>query len=349
MDPQNVALWRPSRAARFTVGPAPYTHPGPGEVVVRVGAVALNPVDNLPALGYRFGMPWLTFPAILGGDVAGEVVEVGPGVDRIRVGDRVLGMAAGREKDRNSPAEGGFQQYVVLLQQLVSPIPDELPFERAAVLPLTLSTAATGLFQRDHLGLTLPAATPVGRSETVLIWGGSTSVGTNGIQLARCAGYRVLATASPRNFDYVRSLGAEAVVDYHDKNAADRIVDLLGESELAGTLAVGSQSVTAAARIASRVPGSRRIATATLGPAERLRAARLRRKGIQLSLIWGGALKDDEVAPAIFGGFLPAALRDGRYRTAPEPTIAGHGLDAIPDALRRLRSGVSATKLVVSL
>jgi hypothetical protein len=66
-------------------------------------------------------------------------------------------------------------------------------------------------------------------------------------------------------------------------------------------------------------------------------------------LIWGGTLKDDEVAPAIFGDFLPAALRDSRYRTAPEPTIAGHGLDAIPDALRRLRSGVSATKLVVSL
>ncbi len=137
--------------------------------------------------------------------MAGEVVEAGPGVTRLRPGDRVLGMAAGLERSRNRAAEGAFQKYTVLMQSLVSPIPDELSFEQAAVLPLTLSTAATGLFQQDHLALPLPVIDPPDRRQTVLVWGGSTSVGSNGIQLARCAGYRVITTASPRNFGYVRA------------------------------------------------------------------------------------------------------------------------------------------------
>jgi hypothetical protein len=88
------------------------------------------------------------------------------------------------------------------------------------VLPLALSTAAAGLFQQDHLALPLPAINPINppdRKETVLVWGVSTSVGSNAIQLARCAGYRVLATASPHNSGYVRSLGAPAAASTPDR------------------------------------------------------------------------------------------------------------------------------------
>ncbi|WP_432836503.1 zinc-binding dehydrogenase [Dactylosporangium sp. CA-092794] len=108
---------------------------------------------------------------------------------------------------------------------------------------LSLSTAATGLFQADHLGLPLPTIDPPERGETVLVWGGSTSVGSNGIQLARGAGYRVVTTASRRNFDYVRSLGAEAAVDYHDRDAVDQVIAAIGPGPLAGTLAIGNGSV----------------------------------------------------------------------------------------------------------
>lgn len=197
------------------MGPAPCTRPGADEIVVRAHAVAVNPVDGLPGWAYRVILPWLTFPAVVGSDVAGEVVEVGANVTRLRPGDRVVGHAFGVERSQNRAAEGAFQHYVVLMQHMVTPIPDDMAFERAAVLPLTLSTAATGMFQRDHLGLRMPSVDAAGRDETVLVWGGSTSVGSNAIQLARCAGYRVVTTASPRNFDYVRSLGAAAAVDYH--------------------------------------------------------------------------------------------------------------------------------------
>ena len=192
MPDQNTALWRPKRGARFEVSPAPYTPPGADQIVVRARALAVNPIDGLPGFAYRIVLPWLRFPAIVGSDVAGEVAEVGPGVTRLRTGDRVTGHALGVEQSHNRPAEGAFQHYVVLMQHMVSAIPDSLSFEQASVLPLALSTAASGMFQKDQLGLTLPSASPADLAETVLVWGGSTSVGSNAIQLARNAGYRVV-------------------------------------------------------------------------------------------------------------------------------------------------------------
>ncbi|MCO5997351.1 zinc-binding alcohol dehydrogenase family protein [Actinoallomurus sp. WRP9H-5] len=315
-------------------------------------AIAVNPVDGIPGFLYRLALPWLTFPAVIGSDVAGEVVEVvevGAGVTRLQPGDRVLGHAFGVEKSQNRAAEGAFQHYVVLLQHMVSSIPDPLSFEQAAVLPLALSTAATGLFQRDHLGLALPGADPVDRHETVLVWGGSTSVGSNAIQLARNAGYRVVAAASPHNLDYLRSLGAAGAVDRRSRTAVDEIVELIGDTPLAGTLAIGSGSLVPAVAIASRTTGGKRIASAEPALVTRLRGPRARRPGVRVSGIWGGTLKDNEVGPAIYADFLPAALATGAYRAAPDATVVGDGLARIPDALRQLRGGVSAKKLVVTV
>jgi NADPH:quinone reductase-like Zn-dependent oxidoreductase len=346
---ENTALWLHKKGDRFRVGPAPYTPPGPGEVVVRVRAVAVNPVDAIPGFAYRFVAPWMRFPMIVGGDVAGEVVETGSGVTRLHPGDRVAGLAAGMEENRNRAAEGAFQTYAVLMAHMVSPIPDDLPFEQAAVLPLTLSTAATGLFQEDHLALPLPTIDPPDRGETVLVWGGSTSVGSNAIQLARGAGYRVVATASPRNFDYVRSLGAAESVDYHGGDAVEKVIRAIGDSPLAGGLAIGSGSLSKVLRIASRVPGRRRVASAQPDRIVRLQLLGRPRHGVHVSGIWGGTLKDNEVGPAVFADYLPRALAHKQYRAAPPADVAGDGLDQIPAALDRLRRGVSASKLVVRI
>ncbi|MDP9028503.1 MAG: zinc-binding alcohol dehydrogenase family protein [Actinomycetota bacterium] len=349
MTDDNLALWLPRRGGNLTVGPAPHTPAGSGEVVVRVRAVAINPLDAMSGFIYRVGFPWVSFPAIIGADVSGEIVEVGSGVTRFAPGDRVLGYATGLEKSRNASAEGGFQRYVVLLQQLVSPIPDSLSFEDAAVLPLTLSTAAVGLFQKDQLGLALPRRDAAERGETVLVWGGSTSLGSNAIQLARNAGYRVVATASSRNFDYVRSLGAESAVDYHSATAVDDLVATIGNSPLAGTIAIGNGSIRPSIRVAARTGGSRRVTSAMVGPLISLEALRARTVGVHVSTIWGGSLKDNEVGPAIFADFLPGALASGSYRAAPPATVVGQGLEAIPAAIEQFKAGVSASKLVVTI
>ncbi len=370
---ENTALWLSSKCMPLAVGPAPLPQPGAGEIAVRARAVAVNPMDRLTQTVGDIITPYIKYPMVPGSDVAGEVVAIGEGVARFRIGDRVVGYAAGSDKTRNRAAEGAFQAYVVLLAHMASPLPDELSFEDAAVLPLGLATAACGLFQRDFLALGVPSATPATTGRTLLVWGGSTSVGSNAIQLAVAAGYDVVATASPRNFDYVKRLGALAAFDYRGSTAvADLIVALRGR-QLAGAIAIGAGSARACIDVLGGCEGNRFVALATPPasfdnvPAGRGRwralapgiarmvagnvalALRARRKRVRTKFIWGSALVGNEVGPMIFDAFLPAALAERRYVAAPGAQVIGHGLDAIPDALERQRRGVSAAKLVVTL
>jgi NADPH:quinone reductase-like Zn-dependent oxidoreductase len=172
----NVAAYiTHAKAHPFEVGSAPVWAPGENEILVKNQAVAINPVDG--NLQYTAFFP-LKYPTVLGQDVAGEVVAIGPGVTRFEVGDRVIGhatsMISGRQQD------GGFQRYTTLQTNLVSPIPAKMAYETAVVLPLGLSTASAGLFQKNFLNLQLPqepAREPTGK--TLLIWGGASSVGSN--------------------------------------------------------------------------------------------------------------------------------------------------------------------------
>lgn len=347
--PQRAALWLPSWRGASQVSSAPARSPAEHEIVVRSRAVAVNPIDGLNGFARRIVLPWLRYPTVLGTDVAGEVVGVGSAVSRFRVGDRVLGHAAGAERSRNRAAEGAFQTHVVLLEHLATRIPDELPFPAAAVLPLALSTAAAGLFERDQLALELPTASVTARDDVVLVWGGSTSVGLNAVQLARGAGYQVIATASPHNFALLGELGASACFDYHRADVAEQIVSHLAGRDLAGIVAIGAGSLRQAIRISRAAAGPRRVASAAPNPVTSLRAALARRHGVAVSAIWGGTPVDSFVGPAIYANFLSAALADGRYRAAPPPLVTGDGLASIPAALERLRLGVSAQKVVVTL
>jgi NADPH:quinone reductase-like Zn-dependent oxidoreductase len=370
---ENNALWLNARRAPFTVGPAPYTAPGANEIVVRVRALAVNPFDRAIRTIGDIITPWIKYPFITGSDIAGEVVDIGGAVTRFRVGDRVLGYAAGSDKQRNRAAEGAFQDYVVLLAHMTAPIPDAMKFEDACVLPLGLSTAACGLFQQDFLAMNAPSAAPAPTGKTLLVWGGSTSVGCNAIQLAVAAGYDVITTASPRNFAYVKRLGARAAFDYRSKTVIADIVGALRGHEVAGALAIGSGSSAACIDILGACEGNRFVAMATPPtsfdnvPAGRGRPRRLapaiarmligtatlalkaRRRGVRTKMIWGSTLIANEVGPMIFEAFLPTALAEGRFIAAPSATVVGTGLAQIPIALERQRQGVSATKLVVRL
>lgn len=131
----NAAAYLTAPKARpLEVGPASYSAPGHGEVTVRNHAVAINPIDRLKQEKGNFLYSWLKYPAILGIDLAGEVVEVGKGVTRFKIGDRVLGFANGIDKARNKHAECAFQRYTVLPENLASPIPDTRSFEQAAAV-----------------------------------------------------------------------------------------------------------------------------------------------------------------------------------------------------------------------
>jgi NADPH:quinone reductase-like Zn-dependent oxidoreductase len=369
---ENIALWLMSKRGSFSVGPAPVEGPDKGEILIQVKAIAVNPFERMIQTVGDLITSWIAYPAILGTDVSGEVVAIGAGVSRFRVGDRVVGFAAGTEKGHRS-AEGAFQTHVILAERVTAPIPEGLSFVAASVLPLGIATAAAGLFQRDFLSMRPPSELPALANETLVVWGGSTSVGCNAIQLAVAAGYDVIATSSLHNSDYLRELGARMVFDRRDPKTVFAIIEALRGRKVCGAIAVGPGSAHACLSILAASEGNRFIAMATPPvsfddvPAGRGRWRKLlpvlagivagnialtlkaRFAGVRAKFIWGGAPVANEIGPMIFNQFLPAALRDGRYQAAPHADVIGKNLEAIPLALERQRRGVSATKLVIQL
>jgi NADPH:quinone reductase-like Zn-dependent oxidoreductase len=122
---------------------------------------------------FKFPYPW-----IFGVDVAGTIVQLGSGVTRFKIGQRVIGHCDSLLTRKKTNAS--FQLYTTCMELLVAEVPDSIPLSHAAVLPLAVSTAATGLFR--HLKLPLPTLEPKPTGKTVLIWGGSSSVGSAAIQ-----------------------------------------------------------------------------------------------------------------------------------------------------------------------
>lgn len=371
--PSNTAAWIDSPYADLTVREAPLPVAGASQLVVRVRAVAVNPLDAITQSNGRLMYRWLTYPVVLGEDVAGEVMSVGSAVTRFRPGDRVVAYAIGMEKGRDHVGEGGFQHVVAVEEVLTAALPAGMTFAEAAVLPLAVSTAAAALIQEDQLGLAHPD--PRGsdrRGQTVVVWGGSTSVGSNAVQLAQNAGYTVISTASPRNHEALRALGAAHVFDYRDSDVVAKIAAAAAGSEVVGVVAVatGSSEPSVAVAIAT---GAKRVALTSPSVSffdqprqaglslRRLRiltrlvssnvALQLRclRHGVRARFVWASTILGNEVGRMLWEGYLPVALAEGRHRPAPRAEVVGSGLDAVQPALDRLRGGVSATKLVVTL
>ncbi|MCJ1282196.1 hypothetical protein MMC26_001519 [Xylographa opegraphella] len=374
--PSNTAAYQTAAKARpLEIRPAPYTSPGANEIVIKNAAVAINPLDWMLQVQGDFLYSWMKYPAVFGTDVAGEVVEIGQGVTLFKVGDRVIGHAQGTDKQYNTSAKygashGAFQEYVILQVQMASKIPGALSYEKAAVIPLGLSTAACGLFQKDLLALQLPDpsghAKPTGT--TLLIWGGSTSVGSSAIQLAVAAGYEVITTSSPRNFDYVKKLGGSQVFDYNSKTVVADIIRALQGKTLAGAYTLGNGAAEACLDILDKCQGKKFIAMATYPtpqtPPKRLVVptfiftfltgiiniwVKSKTRSIGFKFIFGSTISENEVGPAIYSDFLPAALERGTYVAAPEPLVVGKGLEHIQAAFDLQSKGVSAKKVVVSI
>lgn len=322
-----------------------------------------SPVDwkirDSPPGNNRFN---ITFPAILGEDVAGEVLHVGAAVQHLfRPGDRVLAHATALSRSsRSAAAYGGFQLYVKLHVATVALIPDRVSFEAAAVLPLSISTAAAGLFMKATLGLDLPevssSATTIvkkGSKGTLLLWGGSSSVGASVVQLAVAAGYSVVATASPANYAFVKGLGAAFVLDYHNPDIVGILVGLLrGTSHGGGALvgaydAIGSETtVRQSAAVVAGVGGLGvgRVASVGVAPQDVGKGVEIVRVGST-----GIVSAEPEVARRVWGEYVPAALEGGGLRPAPRETVVGTGLYYVQGGLDLNRRGVSAAKVVVSL
>jgi len=238
-------LEAPGRASSLAFVSRPTA--GAGQILVRVGYSSVNPFDVLSAAGNvpPAVMPY-RFPAVLGRDVCGEVVEIGAGVTRYRVGDRVWGFVK-----RAYIGDGTFAEYVCISQdEYVQPLPDGLRPEDAGCLGLASVTA-----------LQCVTALNLSSGSSILINGATGGVGTMATQLAASAGLRVVATARGSEEQVLmRELGAERTIDWSDGSISEQVnsavgrvaglIDLISSDAdtfaglLSETVAVGGAAVT---------------------------------------------------------------------------------------------------------
>jgi NADPH:quinone reductase-like Zn-dependent oxidoreductase len=213
--------------------------PSTGQILVKIGAIGLNPVD-WKQRAYNFAIP--QYPAILGCDFSGTVEAIGPDVTKFIVGDAVYGF--------NPLGRTGFgthAQYTLAYADIAVKKPPTLTSEQAAAISLPSLTAATGLF--ELLGLDVPHATvdTPARRQNLLVWGASSNVGAYAAQLAKLSGYSVTGVCSARNFEYVKSLGADHVVDYNSPSVVDDL-KALGPFQYAYDV-IGDASANLAAQV----------------------------------------------------------------------------------------------------
>ncbi len=227
MNHTMLAAIAESAQAPLTVRHIARPAPGKGQVLIRVHAAGVNPLDTKIAIGAG-AHARQALPAVLGLDLAGTVIELGEAVEGFTPGQEVFGMAGGI-----GGAQGTLAEYIAVDARLIASKPHRLEMREAAALPLVFITAWEGLVDRAN----------VRAGQRVLIHGGAGGVGQVAVQLAKARGAEVYATGSAASLDFIRSLGATAidyralsVDDYVEQHTAgegfDIVYDTVGGSTL---------------------------------------------------------------------------------------------------------------------
>jgi NADPH:quinone reductase-like Zn-dependent oxidoreductase len=312
----------------------PVPRVGPNGVLVEVHAASVNPVDWKLRKGLLDPVMPVMFPVIWGCDLSGVVKEVGPAVTLFKPGDEVYGMKDGYVA---KTYRGTYAEYVVVPEKSLAAKPKTLSHEEAAAVPLTALTAWQAMVNQGRLK----------PGQRVLIHAGAGGVGVMAIQIAKAFGAYVAATASTRNQDLLRELGADLAIDYTREKISkvrpkfDLVLDGVGESVWAESfrvLKVGGRLVTLTVPIPERRTGKLRFfATATRGMVV----------GVARGLLGGKRLAMTRAKPR--GGELEkisALIEAGKIRPVVERTFP---LDEIAEAHRLSEQGHVRGKLVIRI
>jgi NADPH2:quinone reductase len=193
--------------AEMVFADAPTPQPGEGQALIRNRAAGINFFDILQIQGRYQSKP--SFPFTMGAEVAGVIESVGPGVEQVRAGDRVLAFTI----------SGGYAEYSLAPAWKTFRIPDDLSFAEAAALPVVYQTSYFALDHRARLQ----------KGEWLLVHAGASGVGMSAIQLGRAFGARVIATAgSAEKLDFCRSLGAGHVLSYKGDAWVEKVKEITG-------------------------------------------------------------------------------------------------------------------------
>lgn len=210
MSPTQKALFLDKKFGNWVVDETDIYKPGPGEVLIKIQATSLNPVDWKVQ---KYGVFVEKYPAILGTDVAGDIEEVGEGVTEFKKGDKVF--CQGQFKNERA----SFQQYALALASIVAKIPANITYGQAAALPVALTVTYVGLYCQNPygIGLSPPVSEETQGKYTgtpIVVLGGASSVGQFVLQFARLSGFSpIITTASLKHTELLTSLGATNVLD----------------------------------------------------------------------------------------------------------------------------------------
>ncbi|KAJ5331673.1 hypothetical protein N7476_001456 [Penicillium atrosanguineum] len=312
----------------------PLPIPGKGQVQVKSKASIKMP---------------LAMWAVLGCDFVGEVTKLGEGVTRLAKGDIIARLIWGGE----IPSLGGYSEYTIADQNISFKVPKGIIREQASTVPLAAATAWLALFSKDCLNLDRSKAA----GTSVLVWGGSSSVGLYTIQLASLCGFDVVTICSPHNADLVRSCGAKHVFDYNDAKVIEKIQEAApGLKHIFDTIGNTSSS-----SISSRALGDRQGHLCTVRPGKANTEQVTSNTNVTDVLVWTAFLKDHRYAHFYWPAHkedhrlsselfekLPLWLEQGKIQ--PNKSKVLHGLDLVPEGFQEYRDGViSAYKIVYEL
>lgn len=198
--------------------------PGRGEVLIRIAGTSVNPVDAKARAGELLQLfPSERLPLLLGFDASGRIEEVGTGVTDWQPGDAVYGFPGTDPGTSMKYSRGTFAEYVCLRTDEVAAAPQSIPLADVGATPLAAMTAWHGLMTQGEMQ----------RGQRVLIQGGSGGVGHFAVQFAHRLGATVYATASGRNTEFLRELGANVAIDYN----TDQLKEFAGQMDLVFDLA----------------------------------------------------------------------------------------------------------------
>lgn len=322
-----ILLDRPGSPNTLRSGEAEIPSLQAGEVLVKVSAAGLNPVDYKVAAS---GMEDWQYPFILGVDVAGIVEAVGEEVWEWKPGDRVYyhGSIA---------KPGAYTEYNVAPSHVLASIPENLSFTQAAAIPCAGFTAYQALHRK--IGIK--------QGQTILVQGGSGAVGGFAIQIAKVASLTVIATCSEQNIDYVKQLGADYAIDYHDGDVAAKVKEITqGRGVDVVIDPVSSQTATAGLKMLAfnghlahiaGAPDYSQIETFAKAPS------------VHAIALAGAYLADDLHTQQDFarmGKELGQLVSEGKVDPMLSETIT---LTEIPDTLQRLANGNVRGKVVARI
>jgi putative PIG3 family NAD(P)H quinone oxidoreductase len=302
----------------LTVEDHPDPRPGAGECLVRVRAAGLNGADMMQRRGLYPAPPGAP-QDIPGLELAGEVIERGPGANRFKTGDRVMGIVAG----------GGQAELAVVHERILMPVPENLDWTAAGAVPEVFTTAHDGVFTQAGLK----------PGERLLVHGGAGGVGTAAIQLGRATGARVTATVrNPDHRDAVAELGAEVIApeDFEEHGPFDVILELVGAPNLAGNL----QALNLWGRIMVIGIGAGAKAELNLGLAMQKRAR------ILASTLRARPLEEKSISARAMERSVLPLLASGAVRV---PIAARYPLEDAPSAYERFAGGGKLGKIVLEM